>query len=164
MTLAAAFDPAVTFDDVSLPTEWCGLPVVVKGVIRGDDALRSIDHGAAGVVVSNHGGRQLDGTIATARALPEVADMVGGSAMVLVDGGLRSGTDVLRALALGADAVLLGRPVLWGLATGGEQGVTNVLKMFADELSRAMAFCGATCIPEIHRDLLDVDLATGRRR
>jgi len=94
--------------------------------------------------VSNHGGRQLDGTIATARALPEVVDMVGARAMVLVDGGIRSGTDVLRALALGADAVLVGRPILWGLATGGEQGAVSVLKMLGDELSRAMAFCGAT--------------------
>jgi len=156
MALAAAFDPAVTFDDISLPTEWSGLPVVVKGVIRGDDAQRSIEHGAAGVIVSNHGGRQLDGTIATARALPEVVDMVGGGAMVLVDGGIRSGTDVLRALALGADAVLVGRPILWGLATGGEQGAASVLKMLGDELSRTMAFCGATCVSEIQRDLLDL--------
>jgi len=164
MVLAAAFDPAVTFDDLSLPTEWSGLPVVVKGLVRGDDARRSIEHGAAGVVVSNHGGRQLDGTIATARALPEVVEMVGGSATVLVDGGIRSGTDVLRALALGADAVLVGRPVLWGLATGGAQGVAIVLNMLGDELARAMAFCGATHVSEIDRDLLDVDPATGRPR
>jgi 4-hydroxymandelate oxidase len=162
MALAAAFDPSVTFDDLSLPTEWCGLPVVVKGLVRGDDARRSIEHGAAGVVVSNHGGRQLDSTIATARALAEVVDAVGGSAPVLVDGGVRSGTDVLRALALGADAVLVGRPILWGLATGGEQGAGAVLRMLGDELSRAMAFCGATRISEIHRDLLDVDPRTGR--
>ena len=146
---------------MSLPTEWSGLPVLVKGVIRGDDARRCIEHGAAGVIVSNHGGRQLDGTIATARALPEVVDMVGGGALVLVDGGIRSGTDVLRALALGADAVLVGRPILWGLATGGEQGAAAVLKMLSDELSRAMAFCGATCVADIQRDLLD--FAAGSR-
>jgi len=163
LALAAAFDPAVTFEDVSLPTEWSGLPVVVKGLVRGDDASRSIAQGAAGVVVSNHGGRQLDGTIATARALPEVVEAVGGRGAVFVDGGIRSGTDVLRALALGADAVLVGRPILWGLAAGGEQGVTAVLTMLGEELARAMAFCGVTRISEIDRDLLDWADRPGRR-
>jgi len=90
--------------------------------------------------------------------------VVGGSAPVLVDGGIRSGSDVLRALALGADAVLVGRPILWGLATGGEEGAGAVLRMLGDELARAMAFCGATRISEIDRDLLDVDPRTGRPR
>jgi 4-hydroxymandelate oxidase len=153
MTLAAEFDPAVTFEDVHLPTEWCGLPVIVKGLVRGDDARRAIDSGAAGVVVSNHGGRELDGVIATARALPAVVEAVDGAGAVLVDGGIRSGTDVLRALALGADAVLVGRPVIWGLANGGTQGAVDVLTLL-EELGRAMALCGAVNVDEIDRGLL----------
>ncbi len=103
------------------------LPVLVKGVLRGDDARLAVEAGAAGVIVSNHGGRQLDGAIAGADALPEVAAAVGGQAEVYVDGGVRRGTDVVKALALGARAVLVGRPVLWGMACGGEQGAVQVL-------------------------------------
>jgi 4-hydroxymandelate oxidase len=96
--------------------------VLIKGIVRGDDAAKAIDHGASAIIVSNHGGRQLDTAIASVRALPEVVDAVAGRAEVLLDGGIRRGTDVIKAIALGARAVLIGRPVVWGLASGGEAG------------------------------------------
>jgi 4-hydroxymandelate oxidase len=148
------FTAAITFDDIGWLAEISGLPVVVKGVLRGDDAAAAVAAGAAAVVVSNHGGRQLDGAIATAEALPEVLDAVGDRAEVYVDGGIRGGTDVLKALATGARAVLLGRPVIWGLATGGAAGVQAVLDGFVDELARAMALCGAADIAGLTADLL----------
>lgn len=131
-----------------------GLPVLVKGVLRGDDALACLDAGAAGVVVSNHGGRQLDRALPTSRALPEVAAAVAGRAPVLVDGGLRSGLDVLCALALGADAVLLGRPVLWALAAGGAEGVERCLRVLADDLAHVMGLAGAASLAEVGPDLV----------
>jgi 4-hydroxymandelate oxidase len=131
-----------------------GLPVLVKGVLRGDDAAACLDAGAAGVVVSNHGGRQLDRAVASAVALPEVVAAVDGRGPVLVDGGLRSGLDVLVALALGADAVLLGRPVLWALAAGGADGVRDCLQAVTDDLARAMALAGARALAAVTHDLL----------
>jgi 4-hydroxymandelate oxidase len=107
-----------------------------------EDADLAIEHGVDGVIVSNHGGRQLDGTRATVSALPEIVDAIGGRAEVLLDGGIRRGSDVLKALALGARAVLVGRPVLWGLAAGGEDGVRSVLAMLQRELDVAMAIAG----------------------
>src|SRR5690606_6744896 len=107
-----------------------------------DDAALAMDHGAAGVVVSNHGGRQLDTAPAPILVLPEVAAAVDGRGAVLVDGGIRRGTDVVKAVALGADAVLIGRPVLWGLAAGGEEGVARVLSLLKAEIDLAMALCG----------------------
>jgi 4-hydroxymandelate oxidase len=154
LALAGQFDPSVTFDDIRLPTEWCGLPVIVKGLVRGDDARRAIDSGASGAIVSNHGGRELDGSIATARALPEVVRAVDGAGAVLVDGGIRTGGDILRAVALGADAALIGRPVLWGLANGGTPGLVSVLTLLRNELADAMALCGVTSIDEIDADLV----------
>jgi 4-hydroxymandelate oxidase len=148
------FDPSVTFDDLALFRAWSGLPVVVKGVLRGDDARACLDAGAAGIAVSNHGGRIVDGCVDTARALADVVDAVGDRAEVYVDGGLRSGADVLRALALGAHATMLGRPVLWGLAVGGDHGVCDVIETFAAELRRAMAFCGVDSIAGIEPDLV----------
>jgi 4-hydroxymandelate oxidase len=148
------FDPSVTFDDLARLREWSGLPVVVKGVMRGDDARRCVEAGAAAVAVSNHGGRIVDGCLDTATALTDVVDCVGETTEVLVDGGLRSGVDVLRALALGARAVMIGRPVLWGLAIAGERGALDVLTTFAQELRRAMAFCGAPSLAAIERDLV----------
>jgi 4-hydroxymandelate oxidase len=130
------------------------LPIVLKGVVRGDDAARAVDAGCAALIVSNHGGRQLDGAPATLDALPEVAAAVAGRAEVFVDGGVRWGTDVLKALALGARAVLLGRPLLWGLAVDGEAGVRAVLELVRAELSRAMALAGARNVREIDRDLV----------
>ncbi len=118
------------------------VPVLVKGILSAEDAVLAVEHGAAGVVVSNHGGRQLDRTPATADALPEVLAAVDGRATVLVDGGIRRGIDVAIALALGADAVLVGRPPLWGLAAGGEAGARRVLELLREELELTLALCG----------------------
>lgn len=135
-------DPAASLDDIERLAEISGLPVLVKGVLRADDAQDCLDAGAAGIVVSNHGGRQLDRAVATAHALPEVVAAVGGRVPVLVDGGIRSGLDALVALALGADAVLLGRPALWGLASEGGAGVRSVLDGVATDLREALALLG----------------------
>ncbi|HEX2027321.1 MAG TPA: alpha-hydroxy acid oxidase [Nitriliruptorales bacterium] len=148
-------DPALTFDDIGWVKQRSGgLPVLVKGVLRGDDARDAVAAGADGVIVSNHGGRQLDGAVATADALHEVVDAVGAQAEVYVDGGIRRGTDVVRALALGARAVLVGRPVLWGLATGGDAGVRAVLEELGDQLQRALAMCGLTTATGVPPDLV----------
>lgn len=144
----------VTFDDISWLHELSGLPVVVKGVVRGDDARVCVEAGAAAVWVSNHGGRQLDGCVPTAVALPEVVEAVGEIAEVYVDGGIRRGIDVLRALAMGADAAFVGRPAAWGLAAGGRAGVELVLKGLKGELKLAMALAGARSIDEITSDLI----------
>ena len=154
----------LTLDDIALLSEASALPVLVKGVLRGDDARACVDAGAAGVVVSNHGGRQLDGAVAVAEALPEVVESLGerGSrqSLVLVDGGLRTGTDLLRALALGADAVGVARPVLWALAAGGADGrggaagVRAELERLAVELEHAMTLAGASRIDEVTPDLV----------
>lgn len=149
-----AVDPGLTPEDIAWLSKISGLPVVVKGVLRGDDAAAAVDAGAAAIVVSNHGGRQLDGALATADALSEVVDAVGGSCEVFVDGGIRSGGDVVKALALGAQAILIGRPVLWGLAIDGAEGVGRVLGGLAAEVERAMALCGATSLDEIDRSLV----------
>ncbi len=138
--------------------DWlCGitrLPVVVKGVCRGDDARRCFDHGAAAVAVSNHGGRQLDTAPPTCEALQHVVEAVDESGEVFVDGGIRRGSDVLKALALGATAVLVGRPVLWGLAVAGQEGARAVLEILRRELEEAMLLCGCTRIADIDRTLL----------
>jgi 4-hydroxymandelate oxidase len=154
MAMVSDFDPSVTFEDLPRFAEWSGLPIVVKGVMRGDDAAQCVEAGAAAVIVSNHGGRTLDGVAATAEALPEAVEAVGGRAEVYVDGGIRSGVDVLRALCLGARAVLTGRPVLWGLAVGGEDGVADLLSHLAAELARAMALCGRDRIDRLGPDVL----------
>lgn len=151
---AAQLDQTLTWDDIDWLRSISRLPVLVKGVLRGDDAALAVEHGAAGVVVSNHGGRQLDTTIATIDALPEVVEAVAGRADVLLDGGVRRGTDVLKALALGARAVLVGRPVLWGLAVEGEAGVASVLRILLEELDLAMALCGARTLEEVTPDLV----------
>ena len=127
MGLVSDFDTTVTFDDLALFAEWSALPVVVKGVLRGDDAERCVDAGAAAIAVSNHGGRVMDGIVATADVLGEIVDAVDGRAEVYVDGGIRHGADVVKAIAMGAQAVLIGRPLLWGLSVAGEDGVAHVL-------------------------------------
>lgn len=147
-------DPSADLRLVGELAELSGLPVLVKGVLRGDDAQACLDAGAAGVVVSNHGGRQLDRAVPTAAVLPEVVAAVAGRGPVLVDGGVRSGLDVLVALALGADAVLLGRPVLWALAAGGADGVRDCLQAVTADLAAAMALAGATSLAEVTRDLV----------
>jgi 4-hydroxymandelate oxidase len=148
------FKADLGFDDL----DWlCGstrLPVVVKGVCRGDDARRVAEHGAKAVVVSNHGGRQLDTAPPTCEVLPHVVEAAGDLCEIYVDGGIRRGSDVLKAVALGARAVLVGRPVLWGLCVGGEEGATDVLEILRRELDEAMLLCGCTKIGDIEGLLL----------
>jgi 4-hydroxymandelate oxidase len=128
--------------------------MVVKGVLTAEDARMAVEGGAAGLVVSNHGGRQLDDVLTTCEALPEVVEAVDGRIEVLVDGGIRRGTDVLKALAMGARAVLIGRPYLWGLAVGGEAGVSHVLELLRAELSLSMALAGRPTISSVDRTLI----------
>src|SRR5206468_394362 len=132
-------DASLTWDSIEWLRSETKLPIILKGIIAAEDAALAAARGVDGIIVSNHGGRQLDGTEATLRALPRVADAVAGRAEVYMDGGVRRGTDVLKALALGARAVLVGRPCLWGLAAAGEEGVARVLEMFRQELTLAMA-------------------------
>jgi 4-hydroxymandelate oxidase len=144
------FDPSVSWPDL----EWLagyGLPVVVKGLLTAEDAALACEHGAAAVVVSNHGGRQLDGVSATLDVLEEVVDAVDGRAEVMLDGGVRRGTDVLKALALGARAVLIGRAMVWGLAVAGEEGVADVLRMFRKEVELGLALLGCTSPADVSR-------------
>ena len=149
--VGALIDPSLTWDAVGLLAADSGLPVLVKGVLTPEDARRALDSGAAGIVVSNHGGRQLDTVLSGADALPAVVDQVGDQLDVLVDGGIRRGTDVVKALALGARAVLVGRPVLWGLAVGGEEGVRRVLELLLADLGIALTLAGAPRAAELDR-------------
>ena len=150
----AMLDPGVSWKDLAELVKRAKVPVIVKGLVRGDDASRAADYGAAAVVVSNHGGRQLDTAIATAAALPEVVDAVAGRIDVLVDGGIRRGIDIAKALALGAKAVLVGRPPLWGLAAGGDEGVQHVVELLSHEFDNALALLGVTSARELDRSLL----------
>jgi 4-hydroxymandelate oxidase len=148
------FKQDLGFDDL----DWlCGstrLPVVVKGLCRGDDARRAAEHGAKAVVVSNHGGRQLDTAPATCEVLPHVVDAAGDLCEIYVDGGIRRGSDVVKAIALGARAVLVGRAVLWGLCVGGEQGALHILEILKRELDEAMLLCGCSKLHDIDRSLI----------
>src|SRR5437763_9044768 len=142
----------LTWRDLERLRGMSDLPLLVKGVLTREDARLSVDAGADGIVVSNHGGRQLDTVLAGIDALPEVADEVGAETEVFVDGGVRRGTDVLKAVALGARAALIGRPVLWGLAAGGEQGVRDVLEMFRREIELAMVLAGCARCSAVTRE------------
>jgi 4-hydroxymandelate oxidase len=148
------FTPNLTWADIGWLRSVTELPVLVKGVLRADDASRAVDAGVAGVVVSNHGGRALDTVPATVDVLPSVVAAVAGRVPVLVDGGIRRGTDIAKALALGATAVLVGRPVVWGLAVGGADGVRGVLDTLRRELEAAMALLGAPTLADLTPDLL----------
>lgn len=148
------WDPGLTWESVDWLRSLSSLPLVLKGVISSEDARLAVEHGVQGIIVSNHGGRQLDGTIATASALPEIVAAVQGQAEVFIDGGIRRGSDVLKALALGARAALIGRPYLWGLAVNGEAGVTRVLSLLKSELDLCMALAGAPTIDRITPDLI----------
>jgi 4-hydroxymandelate oxidase len=159
-TAGGGFDAGLTMDDLSWLVDISPLPVLVKGVLRADDARECVKRGAAGVVVSNHGGRQMDCVTPSAIALRRVVAEVGGEVPVLVDGGIRTGSSVLKALALGATAVLVGRPALWGLALAGEDGVYAVLRYLTTELWRSMQLCGATSLKELNSTLLDLDSET----
>ncbi|MDX6511414.1 MAG: 4-hydroxymandelate oxidase [Gaiellaceae bacterium] len=148
-THAGLMSPSVGWQDIERLASMSGLPVVVKGILTAEDAHLAIEHGAAAVIVSNHGGRQLDGVAASLDALPEVVQAVEGRVEVLMDGGIRRGTDVLKALALGARAVLAGRAVLWGLAVGGEDGVQHVLELLREEVSLGLALLGCSSPAEV---------------
>jgi 4-hydroxymandelate oxidase len=143
------YDPTISWADIAWIRERAPLPLLVKGIMTAEDARIALDHGVDGIVVSNHGGRQLDGVAAGVTVLPEVVDAVGGRVPVLLDGGIRRGTDVLKSLGLGASAVLVGRPAAWGLAAAGREGVAAVLQILRDELDNAMALAGVRSIAEI---------------
>ncbi len=154
----ADYSGRVTFPATWRDLEWLvrrsPIDVLVKGVLRGDDAMRCVEAGAKAIIVSNHGGRHLDATLATADALQEIAAAVAGKSALYVDGGIRRGTDIVKAIALGARAVLVARPVIWGLALDGSQGVRAVLDHLRVELVRSMALCGAARLDEIGGDLV----------
>ncbi len=156
--LGAAFDwmldASLTWKDFEWVCRVSPVPVMVKGVCRPDDAVAAFDHGAAGVIVSNHGGRQLDAAPATVSVLPGIRHAVGPQRCLVVDGGIRSGSDVLKALAAGATAVQVGRPVLWGLSVGGAQGVARVLSLLREDMELSMALAGASSLADITPDLI----------
>ena len=149
------FDPSVTWSDLKWVRKRWKKPLIIKGILDPDDASAAADAGADAIVVSNHGGRQLDGVLSTAKALPRIADRVGGRTTIFADSGVRSGLDVVRMLALGADGVLLGRAWVYALAARGQAGVAHVLTLIEKEMRVAMALTGATRIADINRDILD---------
>jgi 4-hydroxymandelate oxidase len=146
--------PTMDWDELDWLRSVCPIPLIAKGILRADDAARAVDTGCDGIWVSNHGGRQLDTSITAPEALPEVVDSVGGRALIVADGGVRRGIDVLKGLALGADLVAVGRPVLWALAVDGADGVQRVLTILRDELSLAMALAGCRSLAGIGPDLI----------
>lgn len=152
--LGANFDPSISWKDLQWIRDFWEGPMIIKGILDPDDARDAVSFGADGIVVSNHGGRQLDGVMSTARALPAIADAVKGQIKILVDSGIRNGLDVVRALALGADAAMLGRAFIYALAAGGEAGVANLLDLFEKEMRVAMTLTAAPSIASIDRALL----------
>ncbi len=148
---ASSIDPSLSWKDIEWLKGITKLPVLVKGVVHPEDAKLALKNGADGVVVSNHGGRQLDTSPATIEALPDVAEAMDGAGTLFVDGGIRRGTDIFKALALGADAVLLGRPILWGLAADGEKGAVQILEILRAEFDKAMMLCGFCSVSEIKK-------------
>lgn len=155
---AAMIDPGLTWDDLVWLRSITSLPIMVKGIVRPDDARRAAESGAAAVVVSNHGGRQLDTSPASLDALAAIADEVGNGLDVLLDGGVRRGTDIVKAVALGARAVQVGRPILWAVTVDGERGVARLLELLHEELDRAMALAGCTTLNDVTRDLVQPSL------
>jgi 4-hydroxymandelate oxidase len=150
----AVFDPALHWNDLEWLASLSPLPVLLKGILHPADAVRAIEYGIRAILVSNHGGRQLDSAVAALDALPAVVEAVAGRVEVLVDGGVRRGTDVLKALALGARAVLIGRPIHWGLAVDGEAGVRHVLELLRAELALDLMLCGVASPAEVNRSLI----------
>ncbi|HEU4863265.1 MAG TPA: alpha-hydroxy acid oxidase [Candidatus Limnocylindria bacterium] len=146
--------PTMNWDELDWLRSVCPIPLIAKGILRADDAARAVDAGCDGIWVSNHGGRQLDTSITAPEALPEVFESVGGRALIVADGGVRRGVDVLKGLALGANLVAVGRPVLWALAVDGADGVQRVLTILRDELSLAMALAGCRSLDDIGPDLI----------
>ncbi|WP_347140290.1 FMN-dependent L-lactate dehydrogenase LldD [Paracoccus sp. SSK6] len=155
--LGANFDPSISWSDLEWIRDFWKGPIVIKGILDPQDARDAVAFGADGIIVSNHGGRQLDGVLSSARALPAIADAVKGDMKVLVDGGVRTGLDVARMIALGADAVMIGRAFVYALAAGGQAGVENLLDLFEKELRVAMTLCGAKSLSELTRESLVVD-------
>jgi L-lactate dehydrogenase (cytochrome) len=150
----AQFDPTVTWTDLEwLREHWPG-PLLVKGILRPDDARTALEHGVNGIAVSNHGGRQLDHALSTVQALPAIVEAVGGDAEVYLDGGIRRGTDILKAIALGARACMVGRPLIYGLGAGGEVGARRAVALLADELRLAMALAGCPTLTAIDESLV----------
>jgi 4-hydroxymandelate oxidase len=152
--IASKWDSSLTWDDIDWIRSLTHMPIVLKGILTAEDAGLAAEHGASAIVVSNHGGRQLDSTPSAISVLPEITDAVGGSLELLLDGGIRRGTDVLKALALGARAVLVGRPYMYALAVSGQQGVTSMLDILHRELSNAMALSGRPTIASIDAGLV----------
>jgi 4-hydroxymandelate oxidase len=152
--IASVWHSALSWDDLDWLASLTSLPVIPKGILHPDDAVLAFDQGAKAIIVSNHGGRQLDGAVASLDALPAVVDAVAGRGEILLDGGVRRGTDVLKALALGARAVLIGRPIHWGLAVGGEAGVRHVLELLRAELALDLMLCGLASPEEVDRSLV----------
>jgi len=152
--VASKWDPSVNWRDFEWFRSITKLPIVLKGILTAEDARLAVEHGAAGIIVSNHGGRQLDSVVSGIAALPEVVEAVDGRVEVLVDGGVRRGTDVVKALALGARAVMIGRPYMYGLAISGEVGVRRVLELLRQELVNAMALTGRPTIGDIDRSVV----------
>jgi L-lactate dehydrogenase (cytochrome) len=152
--LAANFDPSISWKDLEWIREFWDGPMVIKGILDAEDARDAVTFGADGIIVSNHGGRQLDGVLSSARAMPAIADAVKGDLKILADSGIRSGLDVVRMIALGADTVLLGRAFAYALAADGEAGVTNLLNLIEKEMRVAMVLTGAKSISEISTDSL----------
>ncbi len=152
--LGANFDQSISWKDLEWIREFWKGPMIIKGILDPDDAKDAVTFGADGIVVSNHGGRQLDGVLSSARALPAIADAVKGDLKILADSGIRSGLDVVRMLALGADAVMIGRAFVYALATAGEEGVLNLLNLFEKEMRVAMTLTGAKSVSDISSDLL----------
>ncbi|XP_074844561.1 2-Hydroxyacid oxidase 1 [Carettochelys insculpta] len=152
--VAQAIDPSIKWEDIQWLRQLTSLPIVAKGILRADDAKEAVKHGVNGILVSNHGARQLDGVPATIDVLPEIVEAVEGEVEVFLDGGVRKGTDVLKALALGARAVFIGRPVIWGLVYQGEEGAKEVLQMLKEEFQLAMALSGCQSVKGIDRTLV----------
>ena len=147
-------DPSLSWKDIDWIRSVTELPLIIKGIGCKEDALKSVEYGADGIVVSNHGGRQLDTCRATINVLPEVAEIVNNKIEIYLDGGIRRGTDVIKALAFGAKAVLIGRPVIWGLAYDGENGVRKILDIFRNEIDLALALCGLNSVKNISKDII----------
>ncbi len=152
--LGANFDPSISWKDLEWIRDFWDGPMVIKGILDEEDARDAVRFGADGIVVSNHGGRQLDGVLSSARALPSIADAVKGDLKIMVDSGIRTGLDVVRMLALGADCTMLGRSFVYALAAQGQSGVENLLDLYEKEMKVAMTLTGAKNISEISSDLL----------
>lgn len=153
-SFAWMIDAALQWKDLDWLASITSLPIIIKGVCRPDDARIALEHGVKGILVSNHGGRQMDSAPATIEVLPSIAEAVGDKVTILMDGGIRRGTDVMKALSLGAKAVLVGRPVLWGLAAGGQEGVEKALSILKEELDLAMALSGCRSLKDLNKSLL----------